>query len=313
MRTAFIDALCEQAERHERIWLVCGDLGFSVLERFAQRFPGRFLNAGVAEQNMTGIAAGLALEGKTVFVYSIANFPVMRCLEQVRNDVCYHALDVKIVAVGGGLAYGAAGYTHHGVEDLAVMRALPNMTVCAPGDPAETRAVVRGIVERRGPCYLRIGKAGEPKVHPGELSIALDEAVRVREGRSVALLTTGGTLALADRAAAALEARGRSTELWSFPTVQPLDAAALRSIADRFAAVLTLEEHAGGGFGSAVAERLAEWPERPRFRRLRLSGKPVMRAGSQESLRAAEGLSVEGIVAAVEDLLSGADTREERS
>ncbi len=125
MRTAFIEELIALAERDDRIWLVCGDLGYSVLDAFSNRFPDRYLNAGVAEQNMTGIAAGLALTGKVVFTYSIANFPIMRCLEQIRNDVCYHKLNVKIVAVGGGLAYGSHGYTHHGVEDLAIMSALP--------------------------------------------------------------------------------------------------------------------------------------------------------------------------------------------
>ncbi|HKC65029.1 MAG TPA: hypothetical protein VKB86_15410, partial [Pyrinomonadaceae bacterium] len=125
MRTAFIESLCEMAERNERVWLLSGDLGYSVLERFAEKFPQRFVNVGVAEQNMIGIAAGLAMSGQVVFTYSIANFPVMRCLEQIRNDVCSHNLNVKIVAVGGGLAYGPAGYTHHALEDLAVMRAMP--------------------------------------------------------------------------------------------------------------------------------------------------------------------------------------------
>src|SRR5438874_9377638 len=143
MRTAFVDTLCELAERDDRIWLLCGDLGYSILERFADRFPERYVNVGVAEQNMTGVAAGLALCGKVVFTYSIANFPVMRCLEQIRNDVCYHDANVKVVAVGGGFAYGALGMTHHATEDLAVLRALPRMTVVAPGDPVETDAAVR--------------------------------------------------------------------------------------------------------------------------------------------------------------------------
>ncbi len=138
MRNTFVTTLCDLAEQDERVWLLCGDLGYSVLERFSERFPGRYVNMGVAEQNMAGVAAGLALSGKIVFTYSIANFPVMRCLEQLRNDVCYHNLNVKTVAVGGGLAYGTHGYTHHGVEDIAVMRALPNMVVMAPGDPIET-------------------------------------------------------------------------------------------------------------------------------------------------------------------------------
>src|SRR6266545_8410033 len=129
MRGAFIETLNALAAGNPRIWLVCGDLGYSVLESFARAFPDRYVNAGVAEQNMTGLAAGLALAGNIALTYSIANFPVMRCLEQIRNDVCYHRLNVKIVAVGGGLAYGPAGYTHHGVEDLAIMRVMPNMTV----------------------------------------------------------------------------------------------------------------------------------------------------------------------------------------
>src|SRR5437763_8263703 len=153
------------AEEDERIWLLSGDLRYSVLERFAQKYPERFINVCVAEQNMMGVAAGLAMSGKTVFTYSIANFPVMRCLEQIRNDVCYHNLNVKIVAVGGGLAYGPAGYTHHALEDLAVMRAMPGMTVLAPGDPVEARLATTALADRQGPCYLRLGKAGEPLVH----------------------------------------------------------------------------------------------------------------------------------------------------
>ena len=146
MRTAFIDTLCELAERDPRIWLLTADLGYSVLERFAARFPHRYINVGVAEQNLTGIAAGLARCGKIVFTYSIANFPTLRCLEQIRNDVCYHQANVKIVAVGGGFAYGTLGYTHHGLEDLGIMRTLPHMTVIAPGDPTETRLATSAVL-----------------------------------------------------------------------------------------------------------------------------------------------------------------------
>ncbi len=139
MRTAFARTLGELAAGDERLWLLTGDLGFSVLEPFAQQFPQRYLNVGVAEQNLAGIAAGLASCGKIVFTYSIANFPTIRCLEQIRNDICHHELPVKVVAVGGGLSYGAAGYSHHAVEDLAVMRAMPGMVVVAPADPWEAR------------------------------------------------------------------------------------------------------------------------------------------------------------------------------
>src|SRR3989442_15702127 len=177
MRGAFRAAICALAAADERVWLLTGDLGYTVLEGFRERFPDRFVNVGVAEQNMTGVAAGLALSGKIVFTYSIANFPILRCLEQVRNDVCYHKANVKIVAVGGGLAYGALGSTHHATEDIAILRALPEMVVVAPGDPQEAEAATRAIAEHPGPCYLRLGRAGEPHVHRQKLSFQLGRAI----------------------------------------------------------------------------------------------------------------------------------------
>ena len=157
------------AERDSRVFLVVGDLGFGVTEPFAKRFPKRYLNAGVAEQNMTGIAAGLALSGKIVFTYSIANFPILRCLEQIRNDVCYHHANVKVVAVGGGFAYGSLGATHHATEDLAIMRALPEMSVVAPGDPEEAAAATEAVAAHDGPCYLRLDERANRKFIPGKL------------------------------------------------------------------------------------------------------------------------------------------------
>src|SRR5436189_1736405 len=157
MRLSFIQSLCEAAERDGRVHLLTADLGYSVVEPFARAFPRRFTNVGVAEQNLIGVAAGLALCGKVAFVYSIANFPTLRCLEQIRNDVCYHDASVKIVAVGGGFAYGALGMSHHATEDLAVMRAIPRMTVVAPGDPVEAELATRAIAASPGPCYLRLG------------------------------------------------------------------------------------------------------------------------------------------------------------
>src|SRR6266403_2240554 len=194
MRGAFFGALTELAERDERIHLVVGDLGFGAVEPFASRFPDRFLNAGVAEQNMTGVAAGLALCGKVVFTYSIGNFPTLRCLEQIRNDVCYHQANVKIVAVGGGLAYGSLGMTHHATEDLAILRSLPGLKVVAPGDPVETRLAVRALVADPSPCYLRLGRAGEPALHAGDIDFAIGRAITVREGSDATLISTGGML-----------------------------------------------------------------------------------------------------------------------
>lgn len=302
MRTAFVEALLEVAAADSRVFLVCGDLGFSVLEPFAERMPDRFLNAGVAEQNMTGIAAGLALSGHVACTYSIANFPVLRCLEQVRNDICYHNLNVTIVAVGGGLAYGAQGYTHHGVEDLAVMRVLPNMTVLAPGDPVEARLATRAALAHPGPCYLRLGKAGEPRVHATEPDFALGRAIPLREGRDVTLVSTGGTLAMTVAAAGGLAALGIEARVLSMPCLQPLDESAILRAAAETSRVVTIEEHGAGGLASAVAEVLAT-AGAGRLLPIRLPRVALGISGDQDHLRGLHGLSADGIVATVREAL----------
>lgn len=303
MRTTFIQTLCELAERDERIWLLCGDLGFSVLEVFAKRFPKRYVNAGVAEQNLTGMAAGLAMSGKVVFTYSIANFPLLRCLEQIRNDVCYHRANVKVVAVGGGLSYGAQGYTHHGIEDLAAASALPGFAVLAPGDPVETRLATQAIAGYDGPCYLRLGKAGEPVVYEKDPEFVLGRAIRVMEGRQVTIVSTGSTLALAVESARALESAGISGGVLSIPSVRPLDQTAILAAATAAPVLVTVEEHRWGGLGTSVAELLAIAGSRARFAAIRLPDEPFGIAGSQEYLRERAGLTVNGVVAAVRRLL----------
>ena len=305
MRTAFIDTLCEMAEQDERIWLLTGDLGYSVLERFASRFPRRYVNVGVAEQNMTGVAAGLALCENVVFTYSIANFPTLRCLEQIRNDVCYHNLSVKIVAVGGGFAYGTQGMTHHATEDLAIMRALPNMTVIAPGDPVETRLATRAIVNRPGPCYLRLGKAGEPVVHQTPPAFTIGKAITVREGSSVTLISTGGMLHNALQAAELLTQQRIQARVLSMHTLKPLDSDTVLAAARETGAIVTIEEHSvSGGLGSAVAQILAELPTRDiRFRSLGIPDM-FMNIGSQEYLRALCRLTPHAISTMVCDMLA---------
>lgn len=303
MRTAFIEQLCKLAEQDDRIWLVCGDLGYSVLEAFSDRFPKRYLNAGVAEQNMTGIAAGLALTGKTVFTYSIANFPVMRCLEQIRNDVCYHNLNVKIVSVGGGLAYGSHGYTHHGVEDLAVMSVMPNMTVVAPGDPVEARAATIALAATPGPAYLRLGKAGEPVLHKQAIDFRLGTAIQLQDGKDITLISTGGMLGTVIEAAHSLESKGYTVRLLSMPTLVPMDVGAIRRAAAETSCILTVEEHSVGGLGTMAAEILAEAVAKVPFHAVRLARNPIKVAGSQTQLRKALGLSVEGITESAERLV----------
>ncbi len=223
MRNAFIRALTDAAAADERIVFLTGDLGFKLFDDFAARYPGRFMNVGVAEATMAGVAAGLALEGKKPFIYSIVPFATLRCYEQIRNDICYHEADVTVVGVGGGYSYGPNGPTHHALEDIAVMRALPNMTIVCPGDPAETVAAVHALARHRGPAYLRLGRAGEPTVHPGPVTLTIGTSLVLREGRDVALLATGNMLATAVRVADLLAPRGLTCRVVSMPTVKPLD------------------------------------------------------------------------------------------
>lgn len=304
MRTAFFRVLCELAEQDERITLVTGDLGFGVVEPFAKRFPERFLNVGVAEQNMTGVAAGMALCGKTVFTYSIANFPTLRCLEQIRNDVCYHKANVKVVAVGGGFSYGALGMTHHATEDLAIMRALPEMMVVAPGDPWETECATRAIANHVSPCYLRLGRAGEPAVHTSRLAFELGKAITVRDGYDLTLVSTGGMLETTLKAAERLAAKDLNARVLSMHTIKPIDADAIEKAVAETGAILTIEEHSVvGGLGGAVAEIVAELRGRTPFRRLGIPPVFVPEVGSQEYLRARCGLSEDAVVDAAISLM----------
>jgi len=305
MRAAFFRALLDVAEQDQRVWLATADLGFGVVEPFASRFPDRFLNVGVAEQNLTGIAAGVALSGKIVFTYSIANFPTLRCLEQIRNDVCYHKANVKIVAIGGGFSYGALGMTHHATEDLAILRALPEMTVVAPGDPVETEAATQAVAACPGPCYLRLGRAGEPVVHQSKFDFEIGKAIALQDGDDITIISTGGMLATAREAAEALDARGISARLLSMHTLKPLDTDAVLRAARETRAIITLEEHSViGGLGSAVAEVLAESAEEKiAFKRLGVTSAFSSVIGSQEFLREHHGLSVRGVLRAAEELL----------
>jgi transketolase len=299
MRNAFLNELYELAQKDERIVYVTGDLGYTVVERFMENLPKQFLNAGVAEANMTGLAAGMALSGKIVFTYSIANFPTLRCLEQIRNDICYHDANVKVVSIGGGFAYGSMGATHHAIEDMAVMRSLPNLTVIAPGDPLETRAATRALVEMPGPAYLRLGKAGEPTVHQGEIDFKIGKAIRLREGRDLTLMSTGGMLKNATDIAAKLAEQGIQARVLSMHTIKPLDIEALKAAVHETAALFTLEEHSVlGGLGSAVAEVLAEahdW-RRIRFKRLGLPSAFSPHIGDQNYLLSQHGLDAASVV-----------------
>lgn len=292
MRTAFINTLRQLAKKDKNIFLLNGDLGFSVLEEFTQAYLDRSLNMGVAEANMMSVAAGLALSGKTVFVYSIIPFVTARVFEQVRNDIALQKTNVKIVGVGSGLTYGQLGPTHHSIEDIALMRALPHMTVVCPGDPAETEEATKALAAMKGPAYLRIGKKGEPIVHTKKQNFKLGKGILMRHGSDCAIIATGNMLATAVVVAALLEKKNKRARLISMPTIKPLDEPLIKKAARETSAVFTLEEHSIiGGLGSAVAEVLAESHYHPRFRRFGIRDRFTVIAGSQDFLRSYHKLS----------------------
>ncbi len=308
MRDAFVRTLTDIAALRPEVMLVTGDLGFGVLNDFTARFPNQFLNIGVAEQNMTGVAAGLALEGRIVFTYSLGNFPTVRCLEQIRNDVCYHEASVKIVTVGGGMSYGPVGATHHATEDLAIMRSLPNMVVISPGDHWETVEATKAIVDLPGPAYLRLDKSAAPPTNiPGE-TFEIGKARMLRNGEDVTLVATGGIVGEALKAADVLALAGVTCRVLSVHTVKPLDVLSLSRAARETGGIVTIEEHmVEGGLGGAVAESLMEAGAAPGFFvRLGLQSCFSCIVGSQMYLRKVYGLDADSIATAVTSRLKRA-------
>jgi transketolase len=299
MRDAFITELIDLAENDPSVMLITGDLGFGVLNEYMERFPQQFLNAGVAEQNMTGIAAGLALEGHKVYTYSIGNFTTLRCLEQLRNDVCYHDADVTAVAVGGGFSYGQLGMSHFATEDLAILRALPNMMVVAPSDPWETRLLTRQMASASGPKYLRLdkGSAGLPR---NESDVTLGKVRTVRQGDAITIVTIGAILSEALRAAETLATGGIEARILSVHTLKPLDPAPLVAAASETGGIVCVEEHSiVGGLAGAVAQLCLKHGAAPRsFGAVGLDDVYPTIVGDQDYLRAAYQMDAKAIVAA---------------
>jgi transketolase len=296
MRNAFVDELVAAGRRSDNIALVVGDLGFGVVEPFASQFPERFFNAGVAEQNMMGLAAGLASEGMHVFVYSIANFPTFRCAEQIRNDVAYHRYPVTVVAVGGGLAYGNLGYSHHAVQDYALMRVLPGMLIASPGDPMEVRACMRYLINYPQPSYLRLGKAGERVLHAGVPDVSPGQWLTVRGnskgGRT--FVTTGAALqdvaVAVEEYAPLVNCSVHSLPLWGMGW----KADQARQV-ERFDIVTTVEDHLiDAGMGSWLMESIVGRPDL--IQRLQMRGLDASvcgMVGKQATLNSLGGLSRE--------------------
>ena len=305
MRDTFVRTLLALAKEDPNIELMTGDLGFGVLKPFWEQLPDQFVNAGIAEQNMTAAAAGMALAEKTVFTYSIGNFPTLRCLEQIRNDCAYHNANVKIVCIGGGFVYGALGMSHQATEDIAVMRALPGVAVLCPGDPAEAEAATKAIAAWPGTCYLRLGRGGEMRIHDRIEDFQIGKAIQLHDGQRVAIFSTGAIVEEVAGAEMILAERGIHPAVYTFPTVKPIDRDVIARCAADFDLVVTVEEHnLAGGFGSAVAEVMAELPVHGRLLRVGIHDTYCALVGDQKYLRSQFGLDAAGIAAQILEVLA---------
>lgn len=305
MRFSAIETIYNAALQDPKIVFITGDLGHMNTEEFQKNFPGRYFNAGMAEQNIVGMAAGMALMGMKVFVYSIVPFITLRCIEQIKVDVCEQNLDVTVVGVGGGLAYGSAGATHYSIEEVGMLRTLPHMKVVAPATPSETKILMQQLIKQGGPSYLRIG-TGKEADRPVDYSLTLGKASVIRSGKDVSLIAYGTILDEALRVADLLKDKGVEVEVINMHTIKPIDAEIIVDRAKTRKGVFTLEEHSViGGLGGAVAEVLATVKSRPGvFGIFGINDQWPKQVGSQQYLRKLLGIDAETVVASILNQLS---------
>lgn len=306
MRYAFVQELTALASQNKDLILLTGDLGFTVFEEFAKSFPKQFFNVGIAESNMVGLAAGLALSGKNVFVYSIATFATYRPFEFIRNDICLHKLPVTIVGSGAGLSYGDAGPTHHGLEDIALMRSLPNMTILCPGDPAEANWATRESLFLRSPVYLRLGRSGEPSIYSQKPKLKIGVSSCVRKGSDLVVFATGNIVFNAKLALDLLDKDNIHPTLYSMHTLKPIDKRIVTDAAMKAKYIVTIEEHRKiGGLGTAVAEIISQLPGKCAQQCIiGVDDNFTPRLGNQEYLRTVYGLSPQKIAGTIRKFIN---------
>ena len=301
MRNAFAKAVTELGDEYPELVMLAGDIGNRLFDKFKEKHPTRFYNCGVAEANMTGVASGLAASGLRPITYTITPFNTVRCLEQIRLDICYPNLPVIVVGTGAGLSYAGLGATHHSMEDIAILRTLPNMHVVCPADPVEVRLALRDAMRLGRPTYIRLGKKGEPTIHNGVPDFQIGRGITVREGRDVAILSVGNMIEPSLRCAEQLQAAGVSAQVVSMHTVKPLDEALLAGAFADKKLVMVVEEHSlTAGAGSAVLE----WGHARGLElgKLICVGGPdrfLSGCGEQEEAREALGLTAEAMCARI--------------
>ncbi len=301
MRNAFAKELTALAAENPEVVLLAGDIGNKLFDEFKAAAPGRFYNCGVAEANMTGMAAGLAMNGFRPVTYTITSFATVRCLEQIRVDVCYHNVPVIIAGTGAGLSYAELGPTHHSCDDIGLLRMFPNISIVCPCDPVEIRLALRAALKQKGPVYLRLGKKGEPDIHLQEPDFKIGKAITVRKGTDVCILSTGNVMSLALETANLLEEQGVSVRVESFHTVKPLDEELLKKATETFKTLVTIEEHSLiSGLGGAVSEWMTDrYITKCRLLRFGTGDYFLNTLGKQAYARAQYGLQADSITAKI--------------
>lgn len=303
MRLAFINTLIKEAQSNKDIMLLTGDLGFTVFEGFRDKFPDQFINVGVAEQNLMGIATGLAMTGKTVFAYSIATFATMRPFEQIRTDIGSHSASVIVVGSGAGLSYGHDSITHHAVEDINLMRAIPGMTILCPADPYEVEILTKAAIKINKPVYLRLGKRGEPVLYEKRVDLKIGKGSILRDGNDFIIIATGNIVSTALEVADLLSKKDLEVMVISMHTIKPLDKVLIKKISKKYSFIVTLEEHSIiGGLGTAVAEVLSEEYSKAKLVKIGIPDRFLFEIGSQKYLRKQIGLNPEAIAKKVYNL-----------
>jgi transketolase len=293
MRNAFADEITKLALIDQRIILLSGDIGNRLFDNFKKLFPNRFYNCGVAESNMASMAAGLAKNGLIPITYTITPFNTIRCLEQIKIDICYHNLPVIIVGVGAGLSYGSLGGTHHACDDISLLRALPNINVVCPADAIEVRSLLNQVIKLNKPTYLRMGKKGEPLIHNNPINLKIGKAIEVKNGKDICIISTGNMVYESIKSANLLDNENINAKVINMHTVKPLDEDLLKDLCNSFSLLISIEEHSIiGGLGSSIAEWLIDNNiKNTSLFRIALPDKFIHPIGSQSYLREKLGLT----------------------
>ncbi|MGA1870326.1 MAG: transketolase family protein [bacterium] len=295
MRSAFFNVLEELSKKDKEFFILTADLGFKLFNNFRINCNDRFYDIGVAEANMISIAAGLSFCGKLVYCYSIIPFLIMRAYEQIRIDVAYNNLNVKLIGVGGGFTYGLEGFTHFGLEDLTLMRSLPNMTIVVPADPNEAKSLAKVSSEYKGPMYIRLGRTGTPEIYKKIQDIKIGKAVILNEGKHLAIFAIGNMVYIGKQVIDKLAQKGIDATLINMHTLKPLDSKTILEIASTHNVIFSMEEHnINGGLGSAIAEVLIENGYKGLFRRIGIDGLKKI-VGNADFLREKHGLTFDEI------------------